>query len=96
MDNRIDNKNAITHEVKMYDRKKIVLSGIKKIVSFDPEEFLIDSSMGMIHIKGSGLDIVSLDTINGYVELKGKIDSYQYLDGNKKRGENSFISRLFQ
>ena len=36
-----DNVLIGNHEVKMTDRKTIYLTGIKKIVSFDNEEFLM-------------------------------------------------------
>ena len=97
MEQKIVANNLVNHEVKIFDRREIVLTGIKKITSFDPEEFLLETTMGMLLIKGSNLDIVSLDTHNGHIEIKGKVNSYEYLDTNKKgRQENSFIARLFQ
>lgn len=85
------------HEVKVMERKNVILEGIKKIISFDPEEFLLDTTMGLLLIKGSSLDIVSLNVSNGHVELKGKVNSFEYIDNNKKvKHENSFLARLFQ
>lgn len=85
------------HEISVFARKDIMLEGIKKIISFDPEEFLLDTTLGMLLIKGNSLDIVSLDTNNGHVELKGKVNSFEYLDSNKKgKRDNSLIARLFQ
>ena len=87
----------LNHEVSVLSRKDVVLEGIKKIISFDPEEFLLDTTMGMLLIKGSSLDIVSLDVHNGHVELKGKVNGIEYIDSNKKsKRDNSFIARLFQ
>ena len=89
--------NVGNHEINVFARKDIVLEGIKKIISFDPEEFLLDTTLGMLLIKGNGLDIVSLDTNNGHVEIRGKVNSFEYLDNNKKgKHDNSFIARLFQ
>lgn len=86
-----------SHEVKIIDRKEIVLSGIKKITSFDPEEFLLESTMGPLIIKGSGLELLKLDTHEGNVKIKGKIDSYQYImNGKSKNKEESFIAKLFK
>ncbi len=85
---------AFTHVVKINDRKNIVISGIKKIVSFDDREFLLESSMGTIIIKGSTLEMIKLDTIEGNVSIKGKIDSFTYTDTVNK--ENSIFSKLFK
>ena len=54
---------ALNHIIKLTDRKNIIISGIKKINSFDEKEFDLDSVMGSIIIKGSNLEMIKLDTI---------------------------------
>ncbi len=83
------------HEVKILDRNLIYLSGIDKIISFDNEEFLMESSMGIILLKGVGLEIVKLDTHDGIVSIKGNINSMIYDDGKKKDGD-SLLGKLFK
>lgn len=86
-----------SHELKIIDRKEISLSGIKKITSFDSEEFLLESNMGIILIKGNNLEIMKLDTHDGNVKIKGKIDGFNYLENSKdKNKEESIISKLFK
>ncbi len=85
------------HEVKIIDRREIYLTGVKKITSFDHEEFLLETTMGILLLKGSGLEILKLDTHDGNVRIKGKINSYQYLEnGKEKSKEDSFIAKLFK
>ena len=90
--------NIITgnHEVKMIDRNQIYLTGINKIDSFDSEEFLMESNMGNILLKGEDLEIVRLDTHDGNVRIKGMVNSIAYINDSKKRKEESFISKLFK
>lgn len=83
------------HEVKIIDRNLIYLSGINKIISFDSEEFLMDSVMGIILLKGHELEIVKLDTHDGVVSIKGVINSMNYDDGKKKETE-SLLGKLFK
>ena len=85
-----------THELKLMDRREIALTGIKKIASFDSEEFLLESNMGIILIKGSNLEIMKLDTHDGNVKIKGKINSFTYLENKEKIKEESIISKLFK
>ena len=85
---------AFNHVVKMSDRKSIIISGIKKIISFDDREFLLESSMGNIIIKGSSLEMIKLDTIDGNVSIKGNVDSFSYTDTGSK--ESSIMSKLFR
>lgn len=91
-----DNVLIGNHEVKMTDRKTIYLTGIKKIVSFDNEEFLMETTMGYIVIKGEGLEIIKLDTYQGNVSIKGKINSLNYMETAKKEKEDSMFSKLFK
>ena len=94
-DREIRDYNHVFHLV---DRKNLTISGVKKVDSFDAEEFLIDSVMGYIVLKGEGLELIKLDTREGVVTIKGMINSINYVDEltNKKTKENSIINRLFK
>ena len=92
MDNVYDNTK---HEVKIVDRGLIYLSGIDKIISFDSEEFLMESVMGILMLKGENLEIVKLDTHDGIVSIKGTINSMSY-DSDNKKDKESFIGKLFK
>ena len=90
------NNNYGTHEIKVTDRSMINLTGINKISSFDDQEFLMESNMGVILLKGEGLEIVKLDTHDGNVKIKGKLCSLAYIENVKKNKEESLISKLFK
>ena len=95
MDKVIDTISG--HSVTINERKNIVITGVKKIENFDNEEFLLETTMGFINIKGSDLEIIKLDTYQGNVSIKGKIDSMVYLDSNnKKDNDNSLLNKLFK
>ena len=87
---------GVTHEVKMIDRNILSITGIKRIINFDSKEFILESIMGPIHIKGNSMELHSLDTGSGLIKIKGKIDSYNYIDKNVKNKEESLISKLFK
>ena len=94
-DNQIHNFN---HVFNLVERKNVSISGVKKIESFDSEEFLIESVMGIMILKGEGLELIKLDTREGVVTIKGLVNSLTYVDEmvSKKNKENSVISRLFK
>ena len=81
-------------EIKIIDRKRITLTGVRKLISFNNKEFVIDSKLGLIVLKGDDLELLKLDTSDGNLAIKGRIDSLSYMDDTKK--EISFISRLFK
>jgi len=84
------------HNITINERKNIVISGVKKIDSFDDEEFLLETSMGYLIIKGTSLEIIKLDTYQGNVSIKGKVNSMNYLENNKKEKEESMFNKLFK
>ena len=92
-------KELITsnHSISITERKNINLTGVKKIDSFDNQEFLMDTILGYIIIKGEELEIVKLDTFQGNVTIKGKINSLTYTENNdKKQKEENILSKLFK
>lgn len=89
--------NNYNHSINVLERKNILVTGVKKIESFDDEEFLMETVMGFLVLKGEGLELLKLDTLQGNVSIKGLLKSFSYLDENmKKNKENSIISRLFK
>ena len=90
-------KDSISnHKISILERKSISLTGIKKINSFDDCEFFVDSIMGAMLIKGENLELIKLDTFQGNLSIKGKINSISYLDDNKKIKTDNIMSRLFK
>lgn len=89
--------NTYNHGITIAERKCILITGVKKIESFDKEEFFMETTLGYLVIKGSDLEITKLDTYQGNVSIKGKVDSLSYIEeGIKKDKENSLISKLFK
>lgn len=89
--------STLGHVVTISERKNIVISGVKKIESFDNEEFNMDTTLGFLIIKGSGLEIIKLDTYQGNVTIKGQVDSLAYVSKDLKKGkEETLISKLFK
>ena len=86
-----------SHEVKIIDRREIYLTGVKKIESFDHEEFLLLTTMGMLHLIGNDIEMIRLDTHDGNLRIKGKINGYNYIEKNTtKIKKESFMEKLFK
>ena len=93
------NLNSISqnHGISVNERKSMYITGVLKIDSFDEEEFLIETTMGYLVIKGLGLEIVRLDTKDGIVSIKGTFISLSYIEDEKKANkENSIFNKLFK
>lgn len=93
----MDKDTVYNHSITLNERKNLLISGVKKIDSFDNEEFLLETNMGYIIIKGKELEIVKLDTYQGNVSIKGMVNSLNYMENTKKKEkEESLFSKLFK
>lgn len=85
------------HKVIFNGRSDGSITGIKDVLSFDANEIILDTNMGMLMIKGAELHVTSLTVEKGEVKIGGRIDSLVYSDphSNKKQSSGLF-SRMFQ
>ena len=94
---KVESFNTLGHVVTLSERKNIVITGVKKIESFDNEEFLMETNMGYIVLKGTELEIIKLDTYQGNVSIKGKVNSLTYMENlSKKDKEDGVFNKLFR
>ena len=97
MDKQVNSINNYSHGVSLFEKKSLVITGVKKIENFDKEQFLLETIMGFMLIKGKELELVKLDTLQGNVTIKGTINCIDYIEENiKKIKEESIFSRLFK
>ena len=94
VDNLVNNYN---HGINIVERKNILVTGIKKIENFDSEEFLLETTMGYLVVKGNDLELIKLDTVQGTVSIKGMLISFAYIEDYKtKNKETGILNRLFK
>ncbi len=91
----MDRVESLESAITINDRKSIMISGVKKIDSFNDKEFIMDTTLGPLSIKGNDLEIVKLDTYQGNLSIKGYVSSVIYKE-DKKIKEESILSKLFK
>lgn len=97
MDKVKEIESSFNHGISISERKNIMITGVKKIESFDNQEFIMETTLGYLVIKGEELEIIKLDTYQGNVSIKGRIDALTYLDSNnKKEKDNTLLNKLFK
>lgn len=92
-ENSISNYN---HGISLLERKNLVITGVKKIENFDKEQFLLETVMGFIIVKGEDLELVKLDTLQGNISIKGTVNALYYAEDINKKKEDSIFNRLFK
>ncbi|MFD0698916.1 sporulation protein YabP [Paenibacillus sp. GCM10027628] len=83
-------------EIKMLNRKLLEISGVLNVESFDSEEFLLETEMGYLMIRGQNLHIKNLSLEQGLVAIEGLVNELSYVDGNSQEKSKGFLGKLFK
>lgn len=85
------------HKILLDNRKKSNITGVVDVISFDLKEVLLETTNGMMAIKGQDLKVTRLSVEKGEVDIIGQIDSiiYSEVSSYAKKTE-SFITRMFK
>ncbi len=90
-----ENISLLPHSIIIKERKTIIIEGVKKLDSFDKNDFLIDTTLGYLHVHGKNLALSGMDMDKGHLSIEGIIDSLTYLDKENKKKEG-FLKKLFK
>lgn len=90
-----DREIKIPHNVIMEERKKLNISGVNDVDSFDEETVVAYTDMGELTIKGNDLHINKLSTETGELVIEGKIRALYYNEEQSGKQGNVF-SRIFR
>lgn len=90
-------RNVKGQRITLNNRGNGVITGVNAVISFDPNEVLLETEQGMLLIKGNELNVTKLTLDKGEVEVDGRVDSFTYSDMKSGlKGENGFFERLFK
>ena len=82
------------HNIVLENRKKLVMSGVLEVESFEDDVVELKTSKGELTIRGENLKMESFNSETGDLLVNGKIYAFVYLnDTSKKQG---FLNRLFK
>lgn len=91
----MEENNIQKQIITIKDRKCLFVEGVRKVDSFDAKEFLVDTILGYLHIKGDELSLGSMNMDKGTLLINGRIDSCSYLD-NKEKKKEGFLKTIFK
>lgn len=89
--------NRRPHRLEISNRGKGCVTGIQDVVSFDENQIILDTDMGLLTIKGKELHVSRLTLEKGEVDIEGTVDSFTYSSNeNYRKSGESLFSRLFK
>lgn len=86
------------HKLSLVERSQVEMTGVVDVVSFDTEQILLETTRGMLTIKGKELHVSRLQIEAGEMDIEGEIDSLVYTENGayRKKQKGSLAQRLFQ
>lgn len=85
------------HACYLQNRAASNLTGVREVVSFDENQVVMDTDLGLLTMKGKDLHVSRLSVEKGEVDVSGTIDSIVYSSNEayRKAGQ-SLLVRLFK
>lgn len=77
---------AENHELVLWNRQKMSLTGIVHVDSFNEQEIVLQTAMGSLVLRGEGLAIVNFDMGEGKLGVEGSFRSAEYYEASSAKG----------
>ncbi|MNJ62981.1 sporulation protein YabP [Paenibacillus bouchesdurhonensis] len=92
----VDLNKGKHQEVRLFQRKLLEITGVLNVESFDSEEFLLQTELGHLTIRGQNLHIKNLNLEQGLVSIEGLVNSLSYLDPGSQSSGKGLLGKLFR
>ncbi|MGV2644216.1 sporulation protein YabP [Clostridium perfringens] len=82
--------------MRMQNRKLLDITGVQNVESVDSEEFLLQTELGHLTIRGQNLHIKNLSLEEGLLSIEGQVHSLIYLNPGSQTKNKSLLGKLFK
>ncbi len=81
------------HELRLEERKKLSVTGVQEVESFDEETVVMHTARGVLLVRGRELHLQTLSVEGGCVVVEGQLEALSYAEPQKRGG---FFARLLR
>lgn len=71
-------EETMPHKLNLEDRKKLSMTGVTEVISFDDTSVILRTVLGILVVQGSELQLKNLTLEGGNVAVEGQITSLAY------------------
>ena len=89
------NTNIIQNIV-LENRKKLSVSGVNDVLSFDDQVVMIDTELGLLTVKGENIRINKLSLDTAEVIIEGEISNLSYSQNKQEKNTGTLLSKIFK
>lgn len=84
------------HKVTLEGREKLTVTSVEDIDSFNENEIIFLTGVGMMTVVGEDLHINKLNLEEGLLVIDGIIQAIDYSDHEEQRANSGLFSRMFK
>ena len=89
-------RNDTIQNIVLENRRKLSISGVLDVLSFDDQIVILETDLGMLTIKGDDLRINKLSIDTTEVVIEGNINSLSYSEKQDKKSSGGLIGKIFK
>lgn len=94
MEEKLSNKG--NHQLTLVSRERLTIDGVTNVGSYDQKELILETSQGVLLIKGEDLHLTQLNLDQGKISLIGRIDSLIYSGETLVQKNKGILGKLFK
>jgi len=87
-------ESEVRHNVALVGRKRLTVSGVEEVESFDENTIVMSTALGLLVVRGAELHIEALSLEGGDLKVEGEVDSLTYEEDRRREG--GLLARLFR
>lgn len=89
----MSDERLAVHNIIIEQCKKVNMTGVKEVKTFDEESVVLDTTKGTLTVKGENLVIGSFSTTTGELVMEGAVWGLIYSSDGQSKG---FVKRLLK
>ena len=94
--NTSNNASGILQNIILENREKLNISGVLDVLSFDDQIVILETELGLLHVKGDNLKINKLSIDTSEVIVEGNVNSISYSNKDTEKDGTSFFGKIFK
>jgi len=85
------------HKLTIEHRENVSITGVTDVISFDEEQVVCDTDMGVLILRGINLHVSNLNLDSGTLDIFGEIVSLTYEEqGFGGKSKSSLLGKIFK
>ena len=90
------NSNTVIQNIILESRKKLSISGVLDVLSFDDQVVILETELGLLTVKGENIRINKLSLDTSEVIIEGSISYLAYSDREVEKKNSSLLGKIFK